>query len=210
MKNRFLVVFFVCLLVAPSVIFAQGSDGTRMEEENSLDVVFEVSFDGYGEGRMLTGFYITRDGRIFQFDNSEDFQSVNQGPARENPQDFTSLPQPISPAGNEPSPKHPVTRESLAKKYGSKARLVGILDRKTLDDMVRLIPAAGAGELPPLEINGNDIVLKDYWAYEAEIGSESLNRVLLGQFLHGDQWTCRKNDAAQTLFSYLQRVLAGK
>ena len=176
---------------------------------------------------MLQGSVVTADGKIYTFENSRNFHEVHatdesKGPdlntsGLQTPQAAAPAPKPVSPqspepaagSSGDPAPQEEITQEFLARKYGSNLKAVGQIDPTTLKKMRALIPLAATGDLPPIRIEGDDIVSHDYWAYFPDPQDHSWKKVLIGLTVVS-QTRVRNNPAAKTLFTFLQDNVLNK
>lgn len=219
MKKSLIVIVAFLFFAVSEIAFSQTPKPEAKPVEADPEAVFEVSWDGFGEAAILTGFFINKKGEIFEYENSEHFHDFSKhatvappGPQPVGQPDIEPTKEPVKSLVNEPMRKPlklmnvEFTQKFLGLKYGSTVKKIGAVDNATLSSMISLIPSADAGNPPSLFVDGSDIVLGEYYGYYSDPRTGALKKVLIGISHTKREETCRENEAAKTLFLYLKKV----
>lgn len=144
------------------------------------EILFEVSYVNFAWGYTLGGFYVDRDGDIYEFHRGYDDERWQ----RDDPDRLTA--------------------QDLHRKYAIGRELVGTIDSATLDWMTNLIPGAQEGELTERISVCRDFGGRSWVAYMLNESTGDYERVLL--YAAGDWARRNRSGDAEALFEWLRSV----
>lgn|GEM_PF-5365991 len=179
-----------CLIMVALVAFLALIAVPSFAQENPSFYSFEVIRDGYAWGPTLDGYYIDLEGRVFEFENSENF-SMNEG---------------IGDLGEINNTSRTMTIADLDEKHGSGRKETGRISREDLTSLTALINKAKTGENPSIPVVGEDIIYTEFYMRELKTGSEQEILSTLLAISFGDAISIRNNPEARQIVDFLLKL----